>query len=305
MATIAVLGALTAAILALVRARRLLKNRAVRQPRWWFSWLVPLGCGAGAVMATLIDMPTQKMFAALCMPLGLVWSALVVVAIAHWKYSPKGSLVAGLLALILGCAGNTWISGGLLSLLDRDLPPVEIATAGPYVAVCVLGGGTGVTRTGEPEFASSGDRVALAAQLWHAGRVRYLVCSGMSIAGFTADRDFGADTATLWRRLGVPAEAIVSLGSGRNTTEEIRAYATLIHERNWQSQRVGLISSAWHLPRAMRLCQKAGITMEPLGSDWRSGNDRVFAAAWLIPNENAFYNTRIATWEMMGMIAGR
>ena len=298
--------ALIALVLAVVRAWPLLKAPAPRRPRWWFALLVPLGCALGAAMAIAIDLPTQKMVAALCMPLGLVFLALLVVAVAHWKHSPKGSLVAGAFALILGLAGNVWVSDGLLMVVERGIPVVPVAEAGPFTAVCVLGGGTDTTPDGQAALGNSGDRVALAARLWHAGRTQYLVTSGMSIAGFTAPSDLGAHTSELWRGLGVPAAAIIHVPEGRITREEIAAYGRLIEARGWQGERIGVLSSAWHLNRALRLCRSQGISMDPVAADWRAGGPpRPFAAAWLVPNENAMFNTRLALWELLGMVVGR
>ncbi|HEX3133013.1 MAG TPA: YdcF family protein [Planctomycetota bacterium] len=143
----------------------------------------------------------------------------------------------------------------------------------------------------------------MAAHLWYAGKAKVLVASGSSIGDMEVERNLAAETAALWRGLGVAPEAIVQIPAGRvNTTQEIAAYAALIHERGWT--RVGLISSAWHLPRALRLCRAQHLDLIPIGADLR-GRFRSWSPIWLIPQNHGFDRIQHACWEYLGMLTGR
>jgi uncharacterized SAM-binding protein YcdF (DUF218 family) len=116
-------------------------------------------------------------------------------------------------------------------------------------------------------------------------------------------RDLGAETTQLLTGLGVAPHAILDIDTTAvNTTQEIAAYRHLIAERGWT--RVGLVSSAWHLPRALRLAARHQVDLIPLGAD-RRGRFRGWSPYWLVPQDHGFDRVQRATWEYLGMLMGR
>jgi uncharacterized SAM-binding protein YcdF (DUF218 family) len=98
--------------------------------------------------------------------------------------------------------------------------------------------------------------------------------------------------------VGVPDGAILPVPAPCwNTRDEIVAYARLQAQYGWK--RVGLVSSASHLPRAMALAAKAGLVCTPLGAD-RIGRIHGFQIQDLIPQARAFKITHLACWEYLG-----
>ena len=88
------------------------------------------------------------------------------------------------------------------------MAPVQVDRAAAFDAVWVLGGAS--TRTvREPELSPAGDRVLLAVRLWHAGKARLLVASGVAPDGHGGLWDGGRETGALWRAVGVPGQAIL------------------------------------------------------------------------------------------------
>jgi uncharacterized SAM-binding protein YcdF (DUF218 family) len=200
-------------------------------------------------------------------------------------------------------SGNPWLGDALIASLERRIPPVDLQGAQPFDAVCVLGGGTDTSDADGPSLGDGGDRLALAARLWHAGKARMLVVSGNSIAGMERERDLAEEAIQLLRGVGVDPRAIMRLPTRAvNTTQEIAGYAALAREHQWR--RVGLASSAWHLPRALRLCRAVDLAVVPLGAD-RRGRFRGWSPYWLIPQEHGFKRVQQACWEYLGMLAGR
>ena len=57
---------------------------------------------------------------------------------------------------------------------------------------------------------------------------------------------------------------------GDNTTQEMANLKKWIAE-NGPGIRVGILTSAWHLQRAMRLAQSQGLDVQPIPSDFVSG----------------------------------
>ncbi len=246
----------------------------------------------------------EKTLGLLAMPVGLLW--LFLLASAGLCLLRKQRLSAALFlvsALGYALAGNVYLGSALMARLEAGVSPVDVATVAPFDAVCVLGGGTGEDFQGHPEANLAGDRIVLAARLWHAGKVKLLVASGMSRDSVRGVRNLGQETRTLWRGLGVPDAAILVVADPCwNTRDEIAADRRLQARLGWR--RVGLLSSAWHLPRALALARKAGLAATPLAADWR-GRPHPFQLQLLVPQAMGFLDVQRACWEFLGRRLGR
>jgi len=244
-----------------------------------------------------------KLLGMLFMPLGLIWLGLLGAVIWAFRRGSRGLGVFLLgLALAFTLAGNLQVGHALMARLEAPIPPFPPDSA-PLEALFVLGGGSQVDDEGRPFLNESGDRIAEAARLWHAGRVQYLVASGVSRDARTGPRDLGAETRAIWRGLGIPSEAIQILDEPCTITrDEIRAYRRLQAKKGWR--RVGLLSSAWHLPRALSLANREGLEVIPIPSDRRGRIPRM--QLWhLIPQQEGFQNSQLAAWEWLGRWMGR
>jgi uncharacterized SAM-binding protein YcdF (DUF218 family) len=246
----------------------------------------------------------EKALALLVMPVGLIWLLIVALAMSCLRRRQWSSgFLALCLAALYACAGNLYLAGVLLEDLERQVPLVDLDRLQPFEAVFVLGGGVEQDSAGLPELGPAGDRVFLAARLWHAGKARLLVTSGVASNGIAGFRDGGQETRALLRAVGIPDGAILPVADPCwNTRDEIQAYAGLQAKHGWK--RMGLVSSAAHLPRAMALAQKAGLDFTPLGAD-RLGRHRPFRVQGLVPQAEGFMWTQWACWELLGQWLGR
>jgi uncharacterized SAM-binding protein YcdF (DUF218 family) len=245
-----------------------------------------------------------RKFAGLClMPAGLVWLGLVAFARALVG-SGMNRAAAATLALwaLYTLAGNAWFGTFAAGWLQRPYLTIDPFAQGRFDAVVVLGGGVEVAQSGAPVLTAAGDRVVLAARLFRAGRTALLVTTGpyRPLPGDRITSDAAA-TAAIWRELGVPAEAIVPLEGPRSTTDEVVAIREALARNGWQ--RVGLLTSAWHLRRAMRLCARHGVAVTPLPADRFE-----FPAPelrWVVPQQLGFWRVQAVSWETLGALAGR
>jgi uncharacterized SAM-binding protein YcdF (DUF218 family) len=114
-------------------------------------------------------------------------------------------------------------------------------------------------------------------------------------------RDCGENSALLLKDLGVPHERVVR-AFGRNTSEEIQSVKRLIGERGWR--RVGLVTSAWNMARAMPLARGAQLELQPLPADFR-GTAQTRSPIWIIPGEGSFQDTGLACKELLARMLGR
>lgn len=278
-------------------------TRAVRDRRWWFgvtTSVIGLMIGLWFLQG---DLAAQKTVAHLMMPEGVLWLALAALVLAAWRSErPRLAAAAAGCWLVYSLIGNFWLGCWLLDLIERRVPTPDIAEIAPFDAVFVLGGGTDVTRDGQAEFGRHGDRVALAAKLWHLHKTTVLVSSGSVTDELGGARDLAAETAVLWRGLGVPETAIVQQPGALITMTEVGGYQRLAAERGWK--RLGLITSAWHLPRALSTCRRIGLEVTPLPAD-HLGRLPGWSPMYLVPQGRGFDRVGKAWWEWLGMLIGR
>jgi uncharacterized SAM-binding protein YcdF (DUF218 family) len=135
--------------------------------------------------------------------------------------------------------------------LDGPAPPV----------VCVLG-----CRVGSAAF---GRRARAAAEAYRGrGAELAVACGGRAWSG----RVEADELAGLMSREGVPVEAIVRERCSLDTRDNARFAASMLFRRG--ISRVLLVTCTWHLPRAARLFQAAGLEVEGLGVEPESATLR-------------------------------
>jgi uncharacterized SAM-binding protein YcdF (DUF218 family) len=278
---------------------------AARGQRRLALWMGAVA-GALGVFSVLVyhrDLAMQKGLSALIMPLGWLWIGLAAAAILAFGRGQRalGWMSAGLFGLhTLG--GNVWVSGWMIGLVEAQQDAVGVDAAPALDAVLVLGGGAGLNHRGEPQLYDPGDRVLGAARLWHSHRARTLVISGSGIEALNDAIDLTESTARLLREIGVDEAAILKLPEPKNTSQELAAFARLVRERGFQ--RVGVLTSSWHLPRAMRSARREGLSAVPIAVDRRTYAPPAHPS-FVVPTAMAWRWSQAAVWEWVGMAVGR
>jgi uncharacterized SAM-binding protein YcdF (DUF218 family) len=163
--------------------------------------------------------------------------------------------------------------------------------------VLVLGGGTDGAPNGIAQLGAAGDRLALAARLYHAGKMDRIVVSGLRDTAQEDEQPHYAESAKILRDLGVPVEHIVELPAGTDTASELAAF------KEWQAEDstepVGLLTSAWHMKRAMILAKRNQINARPIPANFLSGSDG-FQVSHVIPTAWNLYVSQLAVKELLG-----
>jgi SanA protein len=151
--------------------------------------------------------------------------------------------------IVLGLTAPKWILGwqyGRRIVAPQTAPLRDIAIVF----------GAGLRRDGTPTTVLA-DRVDTAVELFLAGKVQRILMTGSAREGY----DEPAAMADRARSLGVPAEAILVDTGGIRTYESCaRAYRDGIRSAL-------LVSQAFHLPRALALCDSLGIESTGVPAD--------------------------------------
>lgn len=242
----------------------------------------------------------RKLVGRLAMPPAWLWVALYGWSVAS-LYAGARRTAAGLAALwlVLTLSGNDLLTRAIVRSLEA--PYLNLPADTRFDAAYVLGGGSQVGPDGRPTMGPSGDRIRQAARLFRDGRAPLLVTAGTAVGGFmqAVPRDLGAETAALWAELGVPSSAILRLEGPRTTGEEMAMLAREAHARGWQ--RVAVVTSAWHLRRALRHATHHGLHASPVPADFRGGHPQ-WTVVSLAPSATSLYVLRLALWEYLATL---
>lgn len=208
-----------------------------------------------------------KLISLFLYPLGLIW-LLLVAALLLWKRKPVWARVATLLALaVIWIGGNHWVATGLVRSLEwQYLPPEPLPQAD---AIVVLGGATqpALYPRSTVEIGGAGDRLIYATHLYHQGAAHHILVSGGYIAALSERTAASSqDMAALLIMLGVPETAIWQETESRNTYENAVYSRAFLEERG--IDRIILVTSASHMPRAVGLFEYQGFDVIPAPTDY-------------------------------------
>lgn len=253
----------------------------------------------------------EKIGTALFMPSGLVWLMLIALCLQLWPLRrsdrPAGGWMSLLCLAAYSLGGSSSISEFMAASLEAPYVQVNPLAEPPVDIVVVLGGGGSQGANGRLQGNGSGDRLILAGQLYHKDPATKFLVTGQRIESMNSSGVDPADISLdILTRLGVPESSIERVG-GKNTSEEMQNLRARFKD---SSLRIGLLTSAWHLPRATRLAARNGLKTIPLPADFRSSppgqtptiGQRIEA---LIPNGAAFGSTWSFAKEYVGMLIGR
>jgi len=226
---------------------------------------------------------------------------LLLVTMAVIFHLSRRRVIARYLLVFAGvfgyCASTALVGHELLAPLETEYPPLREDSSLPGVGyVVVLGSGydphgnVPITAALDPDgLARVVEGIRLTRRL-HAAR---LVVSGGAPPGKDAP---AIGYAVLARELGVPDESLTISSEPLDTSAEARAVAKLLGKAPFV-----LITSAYHMPRAMKLMRRAGTRPIPAPTGQRTGK----AHRWheLLPSTEGLGSTERAIHEYLGLAA--
>ena len=281
------------------------------------KWLKPTACVLfAAVFLPLIatvflsgKSSAEKMLTNMIQPLFLATVAALAIGVVLLG---RGQRRTGW--LLVSGTGLMWVlsssifSSFLFKAWESSIETCIPSAAEPFDYVVVLGGGTSATPDGRAQFGKAGDRVGYAARLYLTGKAKKLVTTGdnLQLAGslfgkFKQEDDPSQQTKQIWMELGVPADSISELPA-QNTSSEMASLKK--HPEYWQDKRCAILTSAFHLPRAMKLAERAGVRASPIAADYQSGYGPLTINEFL-PEASGLVNLQMVFKEWIAMRISR
>jgi len=186
----------------------------------------------------------------------------------------------------------------------------NLATDAPNAdAIVVLSGGRivapGAARVSEW---SDADRFYGGVELFKAGKAPVLVFTGGWSPWEPAAKPEGEISIEFAKALGVPASSMLTTGVVVNTAEEAQAVAALLAKRQIKGNALAkqihilLVTSAFHMPRAQGLFERAGFHVSAFPVDFDVSDGRVFSVIDFLPAAGALKQTEMALREMYGRV---
>ena len=176
----------------------------------------------------------QKILTLLAMPVGIaaLGGVLALAALARGRRRAAAGLVAFTTVWLWGWS-TPFVAGCVAGPLVERYPHRPAAELPAADAIVLLGGDDG--------------RVWRAAQLWHAGKAPLIIVTGSRWWGGSARPDAGILQIQL-RALGIPDHAIL-IENGSHSTRQNAVFVEEVAVSRG-IERVLLVTSAWHMPRA-------------------------------------------------------
>lgn len=276
-------------------------SSSVNNAKYLALLLIFFGSILGIIYLANERIVLQKVILALVMPVGFCWLGLLTLTYFLLVNNRRGlGFIAMVFTLIFSLCGNDMVSNAVATNLEEQYYGFRVEDAEVYDYVIVLGGGTTFSRNERSELSGSGDRVMLALQMYENGKAKKLICTGSKIEGLSlADVPSGGEQMLeILTRAGVPSQDI-ELSEGRNTSEEMIQLA----KRFETGERIGVITSAWHLPRTMRLANKNQLKADPIPSNFISSKPN-FNLLSVIPSSGAMQSNTLLAKELIAKALG-
>jgi uncharacterized SAM-binding protein YcdF (DUF218 family) len=196
------------------------------------------------------------------------------------------------------------VRDGLMASLEDDYPPLARDAAlgsTTNTAIVLFGGGI---YDKAPEYGgadalhmSSLSRTVYAADLSLRSGLTVYPSGGEPLTG-TGEPE-GSVMRRWLVRLGVPASRIVSEDSAATTWENARRLRVLLDEHH--IRRAVLVTSAWHMPRAVWSLKSQGILVIPAPCDYRQGR-LPYDVLSFVPDGDVLADSCLALHEYLGLL---
>lgn len=248
-----------------------------------------------------------KLVGWLSAPLSLAILLWLLALLLIWRGRRSQGLALGMFAAVgFWVVATPWVANALAYSLERRFPALTADEVPRADAMVVLGGAlSGAYPPERPNFdmGAGADRVWYAAELYRAGKAPWVLLSGGNQPSGGRMQPEARAMRSMLLALGVPDSAIVLEGDSRNTLENARESLGLI--RTVGARRVLLVTSALHMPRALKTFQAAvqgtGVTVLAATTDVEALPDTLHPLGRWLPDADSLTQSTCALKEYLGL----
>jgi len=236
----------------------------------------------------------NKFLPALVSPLAIILYLLAFSLLVNARWPRVLAMVVTLVA------SNPLIGERAIRYLEKDYPPIPLANVPEVDAVIVLGGmirtvwqpGGATAR----EMTDRVDRLEAGLALMALEKSDTIVFTRGAVAWSVGEPE-GDYLRELAIGRGLDPARIRLTGIVENTADEAREVAGMMPD----GQQIALVTSAFHMPRAMQVFQRYGLDIVPVPVDYMAVKSRLKPND-LLPSDDALMKTSLFVREMIGRL---
>ena len=230
----------------------------------------------------------------------LLW-VFILLILSLFKYK-RSKLWLTLAMITFFIFSNPFLSNYILTKWEQPAVPKENL---PFTDVGIVLTGT---MYGDPipndqyNFHDAADRVTEALVLYKAGLTQKILVTGGSGSVLNTGFLESSRIASFLTESGIPQDDILIDKKARNTYENALYSKEILEKHHLADRRIILITSAFHMNRAMACYQKQGIEAIGYPVDFRSSL-MSWDISWLLPSPGSFETWNLLLKEWFGMVA--
>jgi uncharacterized SAM-binding protein YcdF (DUF218 family) len=245
----------------------------------------------------------SKTFDFLVMPLSIVF-LLLICALSVRNVQKKRRFVFFAFLWLSLISNEYLVNKAFLWWEPRPVAVREVRET--YDVGVVLSGGLislGALDSTRVELGEHANRFYSAYRLYKAGKVRKILLTGASPL-YRSKVGLGETqlAASILRSWGVPKVDILLEQEAQNTRQNA-AFSADILKNTFENPKVLLITSAFHMPRAIRCFEKAGIKPDSFPCDFYGRKRSILWIDMIIPNGDFISDLNLLWHEWIGFIA--
>jgi uncharacterized SAM-binding protein YcdF (DUF218 family) len=214
----------------------------------------------------------------------------------------RGAGVFLFVSLALVFLGSSPLVSDVYHRHERQYLPIPVQQSPVADAIVLLAGDISIPIPPRVESQVRGNRSVHAFRLYRAGKAPMIIISGGNVFSQEGLRPEAAYTADLLEEWGIPKNVIIFEGDSRNTRENALETSKLL--RNKQLDRVLLVTSAFHMPRALATFKGVGIDAIPSPSSISAGLAQPTLLNW-IPSLDGLGTIQSVMHEKIGIFVYR
>jgi uncharacterized SAM-binding protein YcdF (DUF218 family) len=247
----------------------------------------------------------SKILYFLIMPLTLIMIGLGFAIFAKKPQTQKRSVLVSLMLIFV--FGNGFLVNEALMLWEVPaIAPNEILQ--PYdVGIVLTGGMTSNIQSSDSQIFTDkqADRFIQPLRLYKMGKLKTILISGGNTDHIIMRKDVSNETlkvAQFLEEMGVKKEDILVETKAQNTRENALFSAEILKKNPQLGEKYMLFTSAYHQKRSVGCFQKAGITVTPFGTAYKSKARSFTLEALFIPHEFNMVEAYYLIHEILGFV---
>jgi uncharacterized SAM-binding protein YcdF (DUF218 family) len=232
----------------------------------------------------------------------LVWFFALMIYSFFTKIEGRARKLRITAVVLLYVCSNAFLVDECFRAWEPVTPDHDLTTT-KYEAAIVLGGiGDIDLRLKKINFGPSSDRLFQTLALYHQGRIKKIIFTGGSGSIEFPDKKEGIYVKKYLQTIKVPDSALVIESLSKNTYENALFTKKLLDSLKIKGNFL-LVTSAYHMPRALATFKKAGfVNLTPYITNRSSGLRRFTPDHLLIPSPGALLGLQVLIHEWIGYL---